>query len=175
ERTVQLLRIRERVQAELVRTAGEWDAQQDWALDGALSATAWLAHRAPTTRACASKLMSQARLCRQHEATGEALADGDISCAHVEVLAPMIRGREPEYERAETVLLDAAKDLRPDEFAVAAHHWREIADDELSQIDAAAMHERRAVHISTTIGGLGSIVGDIQPDGVATILHAIHL
>ena len=46
---------------------------------------------------------------REHEATGEALRSGDVSCAHVEVLAPMVRNREAEYARNETALLGAAQ------------------------------------------------------------------
>ena len=132
DQLVELLEIVERLQAEIVRSVGEWDARTDWALDGALSPRTWLTHRAPITAVGASKLVGMARLARKHEATGEALRSGDVSCAHVEVLAPMVRNREAEYARNEAALLGAAKSMRADDFGVVARHWRGIANDEMS-------------------------------------------
>src|SRR6476659_7024375 len=137
DQLVELLEVAERLQAQIVRAVAEWDARADWALDGALSPRSWLTHRAPISAVAASRLVGMARLTRDHEATGDALRAGDVSCAHVEVLAPMVRHREPEYERNETTLLDAAKAMRADNFGVVARHWRGIADDELSKLDAA--------------------------------------
>jgi len=175
QRLVELLEEADRLHAEIVKTMDEWDAQADWAVDGAVSPRSWLAHRAPVTRHQASRLIAQARLCRGHEATGAAVDDGSMSCAHLDVLAPMIRGREPEYGRCEPELLDAASSLRADDFAVVAHHWREAADDELAQLDAAAMADRVALHVSKTIGGMGVVTGDLDPDGTATLLEALDL
>jgi hypothetical protein len=175
QRLLELLEQLERLHAEIVKTAGEWDAQGDWAVDGAVSPRAWLAHRTPVTRHRASRLVAQARLCRQHEATSAALEDGTLSSAHLDVLAPMIRGREPEYARCEVELLEAASTLRADDFAVVAHHWREAADDELAQLDAAAMADRVALHVSKTIGGTGVLTGDLDADGTATLLEALDL
>jgi Domain of unknown function (DUF222)/HNH endonuclease len=174
-RLVELVEAAERLEAELVRCLGEWDAQADWAVDGGLSPRAWLTHRAPISGQRASRLVSAARLCREHEATGEALARGALSSAHVEVLAPMIRNREEEYTRNESALLDAARDLRADDFAVVARHWRGVADDELSQLDAAAMLQRRNLHVSKTLGGMGAIVGDLDAEGTETLLEALDL
>src|SRR5262245_17543710 len=82
ERLVELLEEADQLHAEIIGTVEEWDAQADWALDGAVSPRSWLAQRAPVTRHQASRLVSQARLCRGHEATGSAIADGTMSCAH---------------------------------------------------------------------------------------------
>ena len=49
DQLVELLEVAERLQAEIVRAVGEWDARTDWALDGALSPRSWLTHRAPIT------------------------------------------------------------------------------------------------------------------------------
>jgi hypothetical protein len=101
DQLVELLEVAERLQAAVVRAVGDWDARADWALDGALSPRTWLTHRAAITAVGASKLIGMARLARKHEATGAALRSGDVSCAHVEVLAPMVRRREAEYPRNE--------------------------------------------------------------------------
>jgi Domain of unknown function (DUF222) len=127
ERLVELLAAAERLQAEIVRTVRVWDAQRDWTLDGALSARSWLTERAPVTAWGASRLVSAARLCRQFPATGQALADGDVSCAHVEVVAPMVRRREAQYGANEETLLEAAGELPVEKFARVAQKWREWA------------------------------------------------
>jgi hypothetical protein len=167
-----LVAVGERVQAETLRSVGEWDAQADWALDGALSPRSWLVHRTPLSRVQASRIVSAARMCHRHQATGDALAEGSISCAHVEVLAPMVRGREQEYEASEEVLLAAARDLRADDLAEAARHWRGIVDDHQ---DSARALDRRGLGIATTLNGMGVVEGELDPEGTETLLAAIDL
>ena len=171
---VELIEVAERLQAEIVRGVGEWDARADWALDGALSPRSWLAHRAPISRSAASRLVSAGRLTREHERTGEALHAGDISCAHVEVLAPMVRS-EPEYARNEEVLVGTAATMKADDFAELARAWRSIADDELSKLDANEIYERRNLHVHTALYGMGVLKGDLDAEGTATLLEALDL
>jgi hypothetical protein len=114
-----------------------------------------------------------ARLTREHDATGEALRAGDVSCAHLEVLAPMVRNREPEYARTEAALLDAARSMRADAFGVVARHWRGIADDELSKLDARQIHERRNLHIHRSLFGMGVLDGDLDAEGTEILLTAL--
>jgi hypothetical protein len=175
ERLVELIAVAERLQAESLRCAGEWDRAADWAFDGALSPRSWLAHRTPSGRLEASRLVTSARLVREHEATGDAVREGEISCAHVEVLASMVRYREPEYARNEETLLDAARTLSPDDFALVARRWRSVADDELSKEEARARYERRNLHVSTTLHGMGVVTGELDADGTATLLEALDL
>ncbi len=173
DQLVELLEVAERLQAEIVRSVGEWDARADWSLDGALSPRTWLTHRAPITAVGASKLVGMARLARKHEATGDALRSGDVSCAHVEVLAPMVRNREAEYARNETALLGAARSMRADDFGMVARHWRGIADDELSKLDAREIHERRNLHVHQSLFGMGVLDGDLDADGTKIFLTAL--
>ncbi len=173
DQLVELLEVAERLHAQIVRAAGDWDARADWALDGALSPRSWLTHRTPITAVGASKLVGMARLARGHEATGEALRSGDVSCAHVEVLAPMVRQREAEYVRNETALLGAARSVRADDFGVVARHWRGIADDEMSRLDARAIYERRNLHVHQSRFGMGVLEGDLDADGTKILLEAL--
>jgi hypothetical protein len=172
---VELLEVAERLQAEIIRAVAGWDARTDWALDGALSPRSWLAHRAPISRSSASRLVSAGRLTRSHDRTGDALYAGDISRAHVEVLAPMVCHREPEYARNEEVLVANAATMKVDEFAELARAWRSIADDELSKLDANAIYERRNLHVHTALYGMGVLNGDLDAEGTATLLAALDL
>jgi hypothetical protein len=171
-RLTELVEVGERLQAETLRCAVVWDARADRALDGALSPRSWLAHRTPLSRLQDSRTVSAARLCRRHEATGAALAEGAISCAHVEVLAPVVRGREEEFAASEDVLVAAARELRPDDLAEAARHWRNIVDDHQ---DSAKTFDRRGIGIATTLNGMGVIEGELDQEGTETVIEALDL
>jgi hypothetical protein len=171
-RVAELVEVGERLQAELLRCVGHWDAQADWAVDGLLSPRTWLKLRTPVTGVQASRIVSAARLVHQSEATGRALADGEISCAHVEVLAPMVRGREEEYAEHESTLLGAARRLKADDVAVVARRWREIVDDGL---DGRKSFERRGLGVATTLGGMGVVDGELDPEATEILLEALEL
>jgi hypothetical protein len=175
ERLVELLQVAERLQAEIVRTVETWDRQADWAVDGALSPRSWLTARAPVTGWGASRLVSMARLCRRFPRTGQALADGAMSCAHVEVVAPMVRRREDQYDANEEILLESAARFPVEEFATVARKWRELADDDLACEDAAALHDHRFVHLSRGVRGSGILAGELDPEGTESLLEALDL
>src|SRR6266700_2956022 len=52
----------ERLEAEVLRCVGGWDAARAWASDGACNPVAWLAYRAPVTKSDAVRLVRGARL-----------------------------------------------------------------------------------------------------------------
>ena len=173
QRVLELLEASERLQAEMLRTLGEWDTAHAWADDGALSAASWLAHRAPLSKARANRLVRTARLARKHDGTGEALAAGTVSAAHVEVLATVVKGRERVFARDEHTLLDIAPTLSVDDSATAAKHWRSAADDELSRIDALHAFEMRSASMHATFGGRLELRGSFDAEGGATVWAAM--
>jgi hypothetical protein len=171
-RVAELVEVEERLHAELLRCVGDWDGQSDWAVEGMLSPRMWLRHQTSMSGVGASRVVSAARLVRRHEATGAALAAGEISCGHVEVLAPMVRGREEEYAEHEATLVDAARRLKPDDVAIVGRRWREIVDDHQ---DARRMFERRGLGVATTSGGMGVVEGELDPEATEVFLEALEL
>ncbi len=97
---------------------------------------------------------------------------GDVTVAHVEVLAGAVRRREALYPEHEDTLLNAASSLTPDDLVTVAKRWRSLADDQLAAVDAAAAHEQRFFHVSPTFGG-GRIDGFVDPTGTATLICAL--
>jgi hypothetical protein len=172
-RLVELAALSERVQAELVRTAAQWDATAAWAEDGALSGASWLAVRTRMTRADAVRLIRTGRLVQANDATAEALAAAVVSAPRVELLATVARGREELYADHEDGLLRAAEALAADDFAILARRWRSMADDELAREDAFEVFERRHLHVSSTLFGTVRIDGELDPEGGATLLAAL--
>ncbi len=163
----------ERLRAEAVRIAGQWDAGSDWAVDGALSAPSWLAHRAPLSKRDARQLVRTARVAFRHERTGKALAAGDVTSAHADVLATLVKGREKLFARDEDVLLDIAPTLSVDDFAEALKHWRSAADDELSSNDAHHNFENRSVTLASTLFGRVELHASLDAEAGAIVARAL--
>jgi len=162
----------ERANARLVAAAGDWRAREAWRSDGAASGPAWLVEHTPMTRPAAARLCRTARLVHDHEQTAKSLDVGDVTVAHVEVLAGAVCRREELYPEHEDTLLNAASSLTPDDLVTVARRWRSLADDQLAAVDAAAAHEQRFFHVSKTFGG-GRIDGFIDPTGAATVVRAL--
>ena len=169
---VDLAMAAERAQAELVAATAVWYARQAWTADGSCSGPAWLAEHTPMTRPAAAKLCATARLVHDHEQTAKALDVGDVTVAHVEVLAGAVRGREELYPEHEDTLLNAASSLTPDDLVTVAKRWRSLADDQLAAVDAAGAQEQRFFHVSPTFGG-GRLDGFVEPTGTATLIRAL--
>ena len=128
-RVVEVAQAAERSQAELVRALATWDRNDDYAADGSLNATAWLTYRIPCTRASATRLVAAARLTSRSERVEKAVVAGEMTVSHVEQIAHVIRQREDIFTPHGDVLINAALELRPEEFRTAVGHWRALADD----------------------------------------------
>jgi hypothetical protein len=115
------------------------------------------------------------RLCRRFPVTGQAVADGRVSSAHLEVLAPMVRRREDQYAANEETLVDAAERFSVDEFGRVAQKWRELADDDLADDDAAEVVNHRFVHLSRGVRGAEILAGELDPEGTESLLEALDL
>ncbi len=172
-RVVELARIVERSRAELIRATGAWDAASDWAEDGACSPVAWLAHFARVAKKHAKRLVRSARLVHGHERTAKALAAGDLSSDHVDVLTEVTHRREHLYADHEDVLLDAAATLEFADFEKAATAWRALADDAVANAEAAAAVEHAYVDAGLTFGGRVVMNAEFDGEGGAIVLAAI--
>ena len=172
-RLLELLQARERLEAETLRCLGEWDASRAWAEEGAWTLQAWLTHRAPMTNSDATRLVRTARLARAHDRTAKLLAAGDVSSAHVEVMAHAARHREECFGEHEDALLDAARALPPDPFRQVARRWRALADDALAQDESFDTFKARRLHCSATFHGTVVVDGELDPDGGAAVIAAL--
>lgn len=165
---------RERLDAELLRLVGQWDAIGGWGSDGYTSARAWLTHNTPVTAPAASRQVRNARHVQRFDATADAVAGGSVSTAKAEMLAEVAKGREELYERDERVLLDAASRLGVRDLTTALRTWRNLADDEIATDDPGNAFRRIALHVShTRLGGLLS--GFLDPEGALSLTNALDL
>ena len=170
---VDLLAARERLDAVILAAAGGWDAEQAWALDGALSPVAWLAHRCALTRQDASKLVRTARHVAKHDKTAKALDAGDITAAHVEIAAQAAKHREEHYPEHEDVILDAARELSPSGFRQVMAHWRSCCDAVTDHDDARKQVEGNYLDINRTFSSVGHLDGSLDPVSTKALIDVL--
>ena len=110
----------------------------------------------------------------EHPALGDALAAGDVTTTHVEVLTKVAtpRRRHLVAEHLDT-LLGAATVLSVDDFTTTTRRWAVLADDQITSGDAAQQHERRGLHLSTTLGGMVILDGAFPATEGATVIAAL--
>jgi hypothetical protein len=173
EYLVELLTAAERLRAEIVREASEWDARQAWAADGALSASSWVAHRTSLGKRDANVLIRTGRLIARHGAMATALASGVITAPKVDVLAAAARNRVPLFVRDENVLVNAAPTLSTDDFTTLTKRWRSYADDEMANVDARHVFDTRELRLTDTLCGRVVVSGSLDPEAAAIVRAAI--
>ena len=171
-RLLELRAIQERVDAEMIRMVGVWDGAAAWSEESALGPVSWLAWKGGMPRPVAHRLLQTARLARDHERTGAALATGAITAEHVEALAAVSHGRDDLYAEHEATLIESAKTVEVLDFARVTRKWATLANDQLASTDAAFAFDRRGITLSPTIGG-AVVSGFLDPETSATVTKAL--
>jgi hypothetical protein len=167
----ELDRRRNQHDAALLETVGAWDARQQWAADGSLSATTWLASRCEMGRSSASVLVRTSRRLRDMPLTAEAARRGDLGSAKVVLLANAAGRSEATREafaRDEGLLVEHAQTLSVDQLAQLLREWLLRVDD-----DASDQHERRRLHLSETFEGMWALDGLFEPADGAELAAAL--
>jgi hypothetical protein len=172
ERLLELSSLSERLEAEWLRCAGQWDAVKAWAEDGAVSASSWLASRTDVTRPNAMRKVRTARFAFAHTNTGDALASGELSAANAETLAVLATRRQKTFVGDEDVILEHAPKLSPDAFAILMRKWREYADDEEATHEESKPFEDRFFRLTDTLDG-AKIDGFLDPEAAALVRAAL--
>jgi Domain of unknown function (DUF222) len=172
---VELRRDIDRLEAGWMRLLRGFDRSTRWADDGALSAKAWLRHQCRLAPGAASERVRVARRLTDLPATEAAFADGDISYAHVRVIARATGDVRPGAAvEVEPVLAEAARELDPPRLRTAAEHWRHRVEPEVFLEVAEDAFQARRFHISETFEGRHVVDGEFDPEGGATIATAVH-
>jgi hypothetical protein len=171
---VDLHRQQARMAAAAVRLTAALEARQAWADDGSRSCGAWLADhcRLPAGQARAGVWLG--RRLRTMPATAEAFAAGNMSQRHASVLAALAGGRTVEcFARDEVMLVGFARTMAWPDFCRAVEYWRQCADPDGSERDAAHDEALRRVHLSQGLRGTGHLDGLLTPVGRATVASAL--
>jgi Domain of unknown function (DUF222) len=171
---VGLHRQQARLAAATARLTAALDARQVWAGDGSRSCGAWVAHRCrlPVGQARAGARLG--RRLRAMRATAEAFATGDIGQPHAAVLASLAAGRTAErFACDEVMLVGFASTMAWPDFCRTVEYWRQCADPDGVERDAAHDEALRRVHLAEGLRGTGHLDGLLTPLGRVTVAGAL--
>ena len=172
---VRLHRQLERLDAVTTGAVAAFDAgPRDWEADGARSATAWLATRGRLPDAPCRRRLQRGRALRHAPATEAAWLAGTITHAHVDALVAARTAATGEaFDRDEAILVDLAGELSWRAFHRAVTYWRQLADPDGVEVDAATRHAARRLHLSQTVDGMWVLDGYLDPIGGAAVGDAL--
>ena len=140
------------------------------------SPVSWLTHRLPVSRTQAQEQVRTARFLSRHDRLAKAVASGDVSVEHMNVLSRVVNDRREDlFADHADALLDAAEVLSLSDFIKVARRWGKLADDELASADFMEQHLNRRLTIAQTFHG--AVHGDLllDPEGGALFQRAIDL
>ena len=155
-----------RLEAIWCRLIATWDRRQLWADNGSKSPGARLARETHHRRSDCDRLVRRARDLASMPATRQAYAAGELSGAHVDLVASCNREwRNAEFTDAEQFLVDLC---RSPSFNVAYRgidYWKQLADRNAADRDANIV--RDGWHLSASLGWHGELVinGALDPLG----------
>ncbi|MEO1062222.1 MAG: HNH endonuclease signature motif containing protein, partial [Actinomycetota bacterium] len=105
---------------------------------------------------------------------GDPVEAGEVTIAHVDVLARAVGDRRGEHAaRDEGALLDAARTKSLPEWERTLAGWRQHCDRELAADDTEAIWNGRHLHVRHDLFGTGHVRGQLDPDGAAALSSAL--
>jgi hypothetical protein len=169
---VQVLALRDRLDARIAEAAGAFDTAQLWDIDGATSMTAWLRASAGMTQRAATRLAVLGRRMRQLPVLAAAYADGSLSGGQVDaILAQVNDSTVAVFAEQEAEVVPYLVPLTVAGTARAMAAWKERAS-----IDPVEPDEpERSLHLSQTLDDRYVLDGSFDSEGGATVEAALRL
>ncbi|MGH9178222.1 MAG: hypothetical protein ACRD0N_06680 [Acidimicrobiales bacterium] len=164
EAMVVLQRCLTRMEAAVTRATGASDTSGAWASTGSRGAAMWLSVHAGLPTPVARRQVRLARALRQLPVAEQAWLGGDIHQAHVAVLDRACNTRTEEaMARDEEVLVGQARRMSFGVFCSVVDYWRQHADPDGCEKDAAADYAARRVDVSRSFRDIVVIDGQLEP------------
>jgi hypothetical protein len=155
-----------RLEAQWCRLISRWDATLLWANDGSKAPGARLARETHMRRGDCDRLVHRARDLATMAATSTAYNVGEINSRHVDLVASCNRQwRNADFVDSEDLLVDMC---RTPFYSVAQRgidYWKQCADLDAADRDAAVLHDSRRLSASVTWRGCVAIDAMLDPLG----------
>src|SRR6059058_5292671 len=152
-----------------------FDKSGDYAVDGALSVTAWLKWKCKLSGGAAAKRVEIGRQLERLPKTEEAFARGDLGYQHVAVIARTAENVGAAAVRTEErILLKAALTMDPGQFTTVAKNFEHRVDAAGALAEANRAYQRRYLHIGEPQDGLIRLEGLLDAEGGATLRTALN-
>lgn len=161
------------LEAQYMRRLARFDVDQGFA-ETSLSAQAWLRGHSHLSPGAASDRVHTARRLGALPLTSGALADGAISYSHASLIAHTASEVGDKWDaNAETILVDAAKELDPLTLRQVCEHLKHALDPDGSLDEANENFEKRRLHLSQ-INGMFKLDGLMDQEGGAALRTALN-
>jgi 5-methylcytosine-specific restriction endonuclease McrA len=145
-----------------------WDGRKVWADDGSRTAAHRLSREASMAVGSAKVEVCRARRLRSMPHTAAALASGALSPDHVDLLARASHGaRSAQFVDHEATLVEQCQLLRFGEACRMVDYWRQCADAEGTEDEAARLHAGRHASVAKTLDGVVDVRALLDPVGGA--------
>ena len=163
--------LRQRVTAFEAKVLARFDESGAWAGEGAYNAANWLSSHTGTTAAEGRSRVRLAKVLTQMPVAAEAFAAGDITDTHVRMLGACVGRRTRElFSEHEASLVDHARQLRADDFAIAVRKWLDLADPDGPE----PADEDDTLFMSRTLDGRLKGKFDLGGEAAAAIEKAVN-
>ena len=163
-----------RLQCFTTSATAAFDASEDWVSDGARNASSWLATRCRMPRREARALVRRGRALRHLPACAEAWGEGELSAAHVDVVAGVRREATVEgLERDEAFLVGKAQVMTFESFGRMMTYWEQRADPDGVEDDAEKCRARRDVYLVKSLDGLWLGQMTLDPTSGVTVSNEL--
>ena len=144
-----------RLDAAATRSTASFDASGEWKESGARSLSGLLAGECNLPITETRRQISNGRALRHMPLVEEAWLDGDISAAHVGVLAGACsEARRETFARDEKILVDDAKCMRFRHFWRALRYWEQLTDPDGVEDEAENERGQRELYFSQSFRGM---------------------
>lgn len=183
ELVVTLQRQRHRLAAAAANALAAWDQRMVWVTDGSRSAAARLANETSSSTSSSRVELRRARQLRSMPSTAAALAAGDLSPDHVDLIGKANQPwRDAVFASHEESLVEQCRALRFHDARKVVDYWCQRAD--ATAAEAQAERQRHAAHldVSSTLdktvmvnGVLDPISGSIVSDELTRLERQLYL
>ena len=159
-------RQRHRIAAAAAEAISTWDQRMVWADNGAGSAAVRLANETSTSSSSAGVEVKRARRLRIMPHVADALAAGDLSPEHVDLLAKANQPwRNASFADHEETLVEQCKILRFPDARKVVNYWCARADADASEDRAERQRNAAHLNVSSTLDGTVVVNGVLDPIG----------
>lgn len=173
---VETRREQARLESAVLTTVGEVDARGSHVHEGALTTPAWLRRHTRATPAEATTTVRTARALRSGElpATAAALAEGDITPRHAQVIAAGAADVPPGSAAfIEPEALEAAREADVRAVSSVMTMFAHALDPEAADLAALRRYDRRGLSLAATLDGSVALSGLADETSGAVIATAV--
>ena len=168
-----LVRARNRLDAQLARRIGHFDRRHAHVDDGAVSTGSWLRWKTGMSDGAARRSVRLARDITSMPATSDAFESGDLDTTRVAMLVDARSVDANAFSATESALVDAATTQSHRGLRKVIAYWRQAVDGPRELDREERLHHRRRLHLSRTLDGMFRLDAELDPESGEIVRTAI--